>query len=319
MSDFNRYLKMLLVIQKVEIIEQAIKRDIFKAIEDNSLNINEHKTKLLLDSLVFMKLLKRKNSSYINSDFAKKYFIKVKSSYCGDIFLHKKMMIENGKMAIQNILDGKKTEINQISNHWANASKLFLKQEQKNVVSTIALDIVKKLKDFKQFKTMLDLGCASGLVGLELTKNHPFLQTTLFDYLEVTNIAKEHIKEYGLENRVKVLSGDIQSDDIGKNYDLIWCSNIFYFLKNKKDVIQKIYNSLNTNGVLISSHVEININNSEDEDSFFYFLALNMQEKDILKPFELSEIFEDVGFRYINSYTNFETLMCQSQIHICRK
>ncbi|MFV7789679.1 class I SAM-dependent methyltransferase [Aliarcobacter lanthieri] len=315
----NRYLKMLIVQQKIEILEIALNLKIFKKIEENSLNTTEHKNKLILDSLVFMELLEQKDNNYINTDFAKKYFIYGDTSYCGDIFLHRKEMLNNGKIAIQNILNGKKFEDKKVPHLWANASKLFLKQEQKNLISPIALNIIKNLKEFNSFKTMLDLGCASGIIGLELTKNHPTLKTILFDYEEVTNIAKEHIKEYELENRVSVLSGDIEKNDIGKNYDLILCSNIFYFLKDKKEVIKKIYDALNPNGILVSCHVEIDTKNSLDESSFFYFLSLNLQGKDILEPMELSNIFEDIGFKSINSYTSFDTPMTPSQIHICRK
>ncbi|MFY9094997.1 class I SAM-dependent methyltransferase, partial [Aliarcobacter butzleri] len=166
---------------------------------------------------------------------------------------------------------------------------------------------------------MLDLGCSSGVIGLEITKNHPNIKTTLFDYEEVTNITKEHINEYNLQNRVFVLSGDIEKNDIGKNYDLIWCSNIFYFFKDKKKVIKKIYDALNSNGILVSCHVEIDTKNSLDENSFFYFLSLNLQGKNILKPMELSDIFEEVGFKSINSYTTYKTPMTPSQIHICKK
>ncbi|OCL95322.1 class I SAM-dependent methyltransferase [Aliarcobacter thereius] len=329
MQNINNYLSLLLAQQKTEILELALELKIFKLIEENintifiissKININEHKTKILLDSLVFMELLDINQDKYLNTKFAKESFIYGASSYCGDVFLHRKQLAENGKKMMKSMFEEKKElEEIKIAKLWADASKKFLKQEQKNLISPIALNIIKNLKDFNSFKTMLDLGCASGIIGLEITKNHPTLKTTLFDYEEVTNVAKEHIKEYGLENRVKVLSGDIQSDNIGEKYDLIWCSNIFYFLKDKKEVIKKIYDALNPNGIIVSCHVEIDTKNSLDEDSFFYFLSLNMQGKNILKPMELSDIFEEVGFKSINSYTTYKTPMTPSQIHICRK
>ncbi|WP_152017833.1 class I SAM-dependent methyltransferase [Aliarcobacter butzleri] len=329
MQNINNYLSLLLAQQKTEILELALELKIFKLIEENintifiissKININEHKTKILLDSLVFMELLEINQDKYLNTKFAKESFIYGTSSYCGDVFLHRKQLAENGKKMMKSILEEKK-ELEDIKTAklWANASKKFLKQEQKNLIAPMAVNIIKNLKEFSSLNKMLDLGCSSGVIGLEITKNHPNIKTTLFDYEEVTNITKEHINEYNLQNRVFVLSGDIEKNDIGKNYDLIWCSNIFYFFKDKKDVIKKIYDALNPNGILVSCHVEIDTKNSLDENSFFYFLSLNLQGKNILKPMELSDIFEEVGFKSINSYTTYKTPMTPSQIHICKK
>ncbi|MDN5105385.1 class I SAM-dependent methyltransferase [Aliarcobacter butzleri] len=329
MQNINDYLSLLLAQQKTEILELALELKIFKLIEENintifiissKININAHKTKILLDSLVFMELLEINQDKYLNTKFAKEAFIYGASSYCGDIFLHRKQLTENGKKMMKSMFEEKKElEEIKIAKRWADASKKFLKQEQKNLIAPMAVDIIKNLKEFSSLNKMLDLGCSSGVIGLEITKNHPNIKTTLFDYEEVTNITKEHINEYNLQNRVFVLSGDIEKNDIGKNYDLIWCSNIFYFFKDKKKVIKKIYDALNPNGILVSCHVEIDTKNSLDENSFFYFLSLNLQGKNILKPMELSDIFEEVGFKSINSYTTYKTPMTPSQIHICKK
>ncbi|MFY9071128.1 methyltransferase [Aliarcobacter butzleri] len=329
MQNINNYLSLLLAQQKTEILELSLELKIFKLIEENintifiissKININEHKTKILLDSLVFMELLEINQDKYLNTKFAKEAFIYGASSYCGDVFLHRKQLAENGKKMMKSMFEEKKElEEIKIAKLWADASKKFLKQEQKNLIAPMAVDIIKNLKEFFSLNKMLDLGCSSGVIGLEITKNHPNIKTTLFDYEEVTNITKEHINEYNLQNRVFVLSGDIEKNDIGKNYDLIWCSNIFYFFKDKKEVIKKIYDALNPNGILVSCHVEIDTKNSLDENSFFYFLSLNLQGKNILKPMELSDIFEEVGFKSINSYTTYKTPMTPSQIHICKK
>ncbi|MCG3659778.1 class I SAM-dependent methyltransferase [Aliarcobacter butzleri] len=329
MQNINNYLSLLLVQQKTEILELALELKIFKLIEENintifiissKINIKEHKTKILLDSLVFMELLDINQDKYLNTKFAKEAFIYGTSSYCGDVFLHRKQLAENGKKMMKSMFEEKKElEDMKTAKLWADASKKFLKQEQKNLIAPMAVDIIKNLKEFSSLNKMLDLGCSSGVIGLEITKNHPNIKTTLFDYEEVTNITKEHINEYNLQNRVFVLSGDIEKNDIGKNYDLIWCSNIFYFFKDKKKVIKKIYDALNPNGILVSCHVEIDTKNSLDENSFFYFLSLNLQGKNILKPMELSDIFEEVGFKSINSYTTYKTPMTPSQIHICKK
>ena len=106
MQNINDYLSLLLAQQKTEILELALELKIFKLIEENintifiissKININEHKTKILLDSLVFMELLDINQDKYLNTKFAKESFIYGASSYCGDVFLHRKQIDENGK------------------------------------------------------------------------------------------------------------------------------------------------------------------------------------------------------------------------------
>lgn len=329
-NNINKYLNMLLVRHETELLSIALNLKIFQLLEDNSLdafslaqkiNTNTHNTKVLLDGLVFMNLLKKDNHFYKNSEIAKKFFLYNSFEYCGDIYLNRKKMLHNASTMLSSLVkngSGKLTT----SKHpekWAMAAKETLKQEQKILISPIAIQIIKNLKEFPKINKILDLGCSSGIIGLDIIKEHPTSKGVLFDYKEVTDIVNTHIKEYCLEDRVTTLSGDIEFDDIGNEYDLIWCSNIFYFFKNKKEVIEKIYNALSPNGILVSAHVEIDNTNVKDKMSYFYFLFLNMQERNPLQPMELSNMFEDVGFRNINSYTNYDMPMTPVQIHIVKK
>lgn len=329
-NNINRYLNMLLVQQETEILGIALNLKIFKQLEDDNLtasalahkvNTDKYNTKVLLDGLVFMDLLELNNEIYTNTDITKQFFVYDALEYCGDVYLNRREMLHSArKMTASLVKDGSGKMAN--SKHpkrWAEAAKTTLKQEQKTLISPIATNIVKNLKEFNGINKILDLGCSSGIIGLDIIKAHPTSKGVLFDYKEVAGVANEHIKEYGLEKRVCTLSGDIELDDIGSGYDLIWCSNIFYFFKNKKEVIQKIYDALAPNGILVSAHVEINNTNIQDKISYFYFLFLNMQERNKLEPMELSNIFEDVGFRSINSYTTYDMPMTPFQIHIAKK
>ena len=329
-NNINKYLNMLLVQQETELLGVALDLKIFQLLESTShtahslakkLESDDHNTQVLLDGLVFMDLLQLDNEVYTNTDISKQFFVYDSSQYCGDVYLNRKEMLNQARKMTASLVKngcGKMLD-SKHPKRWASAAKGSLKQEQKNLISPAATNIVKNLKEFNSINKMLDLGCSSGIIGLEIIKSHPTMQGVLFDYKEVTEVAKGHIKEYGLEKRVTTLSGDIEFDDIGSGYDLIWCSNIFYFFKDKKEVIQKIYDALSPNGILVSAHVEIDNNNIQDKVSYFYFLFLNMQKRNQLEPIELSNIFEDVGFRSINSYTTHDMPMTPFQIHISKK
>lgn len=329
-TGINKYLKMLLEQNKTEVLGIALDLKLFDYLEkeDASLkglcaeiNTNIKNTYTLLKALVMLELVYKDEEFFKNTNLTKKYFVNASQEYCGDVFLHRKEMLDHGRKAMSKlILDGAKDiAMAKSPKKWATASKRFLKQEQSNLISKSVVQIIKSLKEFPCMTKILDLGCASGILGLEIVKSHPNMEGVLFDFPDVMEITSTHIKEYSLENRVSILSGNIQNDYIGEGYDLIWCSNVFYFLEDKKSVFRKIFEALKPGGILISAHVEVGDDFEEYGDSFFYFLGLNLQGRNILSPMELSNSFENIGFRYINSYTSYEFPMTPTQIHIVKK
>ena len=329
-NGINKYIKMLLEQNKTEVLAIALNLKLFNYLEKKDVNLellvkhlNSHtkNTNILLEALVMIDLVYKENGFYKNTKITKKHFVYDTPTYCGDVFLHRNEMLNNGRKIMSKLIIQGSENISMAKqpNKWANASKKFLKQEQSNLISKNVVEIVRNLKEFTKMTKILDLGCASGVLGLEIVKSHPTVKGVLFDFPDVTNIVSKHIQEYGLEKRVSVLSGDIQYDNIGIDYDLIWCSNIFYFLDNKEETLKKIYKALNPNGILISAHVEIGEEPKEYEDSFFYFLGLNLQGKEILKPMELTNSLENTGFRTITSYTSSNFPMTPTQIHIAKK
>jgi cyclopropane fatty-acyl-phospholipid synthase-like methyltransferase len=65
--------------------------------------------------------------------------------------------------------------------------------------------------------------------------------------------AREAIREYELEDRVEVLTGDYTNDSIGEATTLILTIGTLNFAKHALDAtMKKIYGALNPKGVLVS-------------------------------------------------------------------
>lgn len=329
-KNINKYLNMLLEQQKTELLAIALNLKVFKFLEEEEhtsnslskvLDIDEKNTEVLLNSLVLLDLLYKKGEIYKNEQLTKEFFISGTKSYCGDVFLHRKEMLNHARKMLSSLVkDGLKEE-KELSypKKWAAAAKGTLRQEQQNLISSTALNIVKEIEGLDSFNKMLDLGCSAGIVGLELIKNHPNINGTFFDYKEVIEVVQTHIKEYDLENKTSTICGNIEEDDIGSGYDLIWCSNIFYFFKDKEKVLEKIYKALNPGGVLVSAHVEIDKNDKSHLESYFYFLFMSMQGRSLLEPNEVSKLCKDTGFKDINCSINYELPMTPTKIVIAKK
>jgi SAM-dependent methyltransferase len=329
-NNINTQLNWLLVPQKVEILSLALHLEIFKLIEKKintfekiveKINADIENTKVFLETLVYLDFIKEKKGVYENTPFTKKFFVSGLESYCGDVFLYRKSLLDSAKNMFKSLLmnGNEKFKNSKHPQKWAQAAKTNLKQEQKVLVAPFAIDLIKKLPEYNSLKKVLDLGCSSAIVGLELLKEHKNAKGVCFDYEEVIQVVDEHIKEYNLEDRVSTISGDIELDDIKDGYDLIWCSNIFYFIQNKKQLIEKIYKALNKGGILVSTHIEIDENDGMDEASYFYYLFLRLQGREYLKTKELRKFFKNSGFKDINTYKSFDFPMTPMQVHIVRK
>src|SRR5262245_46571139 len=62
--------------------------------------------------------------------------------------------------------------------------------------------------DFSRYKTLCDIGGATGLLCMEVARKHPHLKCISWDLPPVEPVARKHIAAAGLSNRIATASGD---------------------------------------------------------------------------------------------------------------
>lgn len=129
--------------------------------------------------------------------------------------------------------------------------------------------------DFSTFRTLCDVGGATGLLSIEVAKRHPHLTCTSFDLPVVEPIAKKHIAAAGLEHRVRTASGDFFKDRL-PNADLITMGMILHDwnLEKKMHLIQSAYDALPPGGALVA--IEALIDDARRENVQGLLMSLNM-------------------------------------------
>src|SRR6185295_6961842 len=70
--------------------------------------------------------------------------------------------------------------------------------------------------DFSKYRTLCDVGGATGLLSIECAKRHPHLKCVSFDLPVVAPIANKHIAAAGLSSRAEASSGDFFKDPLPK-------------------------------------------------------------------------------------------------------
>ncbi len=129
--------------------------------------------------------------------------------------------------------------------------------------------------DFSKFKTLCDVGGATGLLCIEAAKKHPHLQCVSFDLPPVEPIARKHIASAGLSDRISTATGDFFKDPLPKA-DLITMGMILHDwnLEKKMHLIRAAYDALPPNGALVA--IEALIDDARRENVFGLLMSLNM-------------------------------------------
>jgi hypothetical protein len=129
--------------------------------------------------------------------------------------------------------------------------------------------------NFTNFKTLCDIGGATGLLSIEVAKRHPHLHCTSFDLPPVEPIAQRHIAAAGLADRVQTAAGDFFKDPLPKA-DIITMGMILHDwnLEKKMHLIRAAYDALPPGGALVA--IEALIDDARRENVFGLLMSLNM-------------------------------------------
>ena len=159
---------------------------------------------------------------------------------------------------------------------------------------------VAALPEFKRARTILDLGGGHGLYAIAFAEMNPELDATVFDLPPVTEVTREFIGRYGMDERVSVAGGDFAMDDIGHGYDIVFASDVFY---RKPDalsgVFEKIHDALNGGGSIMLKHWILNDDRTAPPTSVLFDLMLSLRGGDwhhIYTETEYIELLEGAGF-----------------------
>jgi len=129
--------------------------------------------------------------------------------------------------------------------------------------------------DFSPYKTLCDVGGATGLLSTLVARHHAHMQCITFDLPVVKPIAQMWIEKEQLTDRVQAVSGDFLTDSLPKA-DIITMGMILHDwnLEKKKHLIRLAYEALPENGVFIA--IENLIDDERRTNAFGLMMSLHM-------------------------------------------
>jgi hypothetical protein len=129
--------------------------------------------------------------------------------------------------------------------------------------------------DFSNYKTLCDVGGATGQLSCLVAEAHPHMRCTSFDLPNVVPIAARKIKALGLDARVTAVGGDFFAGPLPAA-DVITMGMILHDwnLEKKKILIKKAYDALPDGGAFVV--IEALIDDARRTNAFGLLMSLNM-------------------------------------------
>ena len=129
--------------------------------------------------------------------------------------------------------------------------------------------------DFSRYRTMCDVGGATGLLSVIVAGRHRHMRCTTFDLPAVEPLARRTIGAAGLADRVTTVSGDFFVDALPQA-DIITMGMVLHDwnLERKLRLIRVAYDALPPGGTFIA--VEPLIDDARRTDAFSLLMSLNM-------------------------------------------
>lgn len=142
-------------------------------------------------------------------------------------------------------------------------------------VSMANFDAFARTFDFTPYRTMADIGGATGQLSCIVARAHAHMSCQSYDLPVVQPIAERRISEAGLEDRVTAGTIDFFMDEFPQA-DLITMGMILHDwnLEQKKRLIAKAYRALPKGGAFVA--IENIIDDERRQNAFGLLMSLNM-------------------------------------------
>jgi 2-polyprenyl-3-methyl-5-hydroxy-6-metoxy-1,4-benzoquinol methylase len=257
-SGLDKILSTMGAYMQSKILLVATKLNIFSAIDGNEvsatdiaakLNINDHQCEVFLNALTALDFLQKKDGLYKNTSSSKEFLVGSSINYIGDLLIFQENEWESWNYLYETLIQGEAKGIDETVPMKADELNIYIKA-MKSIGKYVAAFIA-SIVHLDSKKTLLDVGCGSGVYSMEFMKKNPKLQVTLLDLSEVIEIAKKYTDSKS--DRITYVPISYNTYEFKEKFDCILCSFVLHENTSEKNLylIKKFAGSVNKNGMII--------------------------------------------------------------------
>jgi 3-hydroxy-5-methyl-1-naphthoate 3-O-methyltransferase len=219
-----------------------------------SLEIHPLAADRFLNACVALGLLERVDDQYRNTAVAERFLVAGKNSYLGDLFARydRTSYFVWTDLAVR-LRHWRPGETDESLPQEADQGQASMRA-QHNLARMVGQALAESF-DFSRHRTLLDVGGGSGAMALGVCAGHEHMRAVVFDLPAVTPLAREYVREAGLEERVRVEDGDFKSDPLPDGFDVALLANLLSVSSEETNrrLLARVYERLPDGGAVVVS------------------------------------------------------------------
>ena len=214
-------------------LHTAVKLDLFTIIGQEKITAKEIAAKAglderaltrLLDALVAMRLLVKKNAEYHNTPPANKFLCADAQGSIGHMINHHHHLMDSWARMAESVKTGQPNR--------ARAS--FSDEERESflmgmfVMGMHTAPVLAREIDLTGRESLIDIGGGPGTFAIHFCLENPQLKATVYDLPATRPFAEKTIGNFNLADRIGFMDGDYVDKPIEGVYDVAWLSHILH-------------------------------------------------------------------------------------------
>ncbi len=278
-DDLNQVLRSF---QESRVILTAVELDVFTAVQSGAgaadvagrLGTDPRATEMLLNALAAMKLLEKRGGVFHNTPVSARYLAQGGKDDARASAMHTVHLWPRWSTLTECVRAGTAVtyqEMAERGEHWTEAFIAAMhrnaRERAPHVVRVVGAERVER---------MLDVGGGSGAYSIAFAQANTRLHADIFDLPDVCLIARKHVEQSGLSERIKTRAGDLRADPFGEGYDLVFVSAICHMLSPQEnlELLRKCYAALRAGGRVVVQDFILEADKTAPKSAALF--ALNM-------------------------------------------
>lgn len=303
---------------RLSVVTTACRLGLFSRLEDGTRDAEQlaretgcvsRLLEALLDACVAMGLLCRDEGRYRNSHLSSAHLVEGRPLYVGHILEIQARGASRWGRLIHMVTTGQTQEgPDELGEQHPVFTRAMNDLGMLNEASALAAAV-----DLSACRSLVDLGCGSGLYSITLCRRFPQLTATLVDREQVLPTTKELVASSGVADRIHLRAGDIETEPTGKDVDVVLLSDSFYYEETTaKRILRSVLDALATGGTVIIRGYYPDPGASEPLFGAIFRLNLLLFDPQRTPP-RLRDIkgwLTELGFREVHAFALTEKSTC---------